>query len=90
MHVPGRFVMAADLGDTSEHADWKPVLLDAATGEPAIPNGAVGFRYGDEGRGAWNLRLGDLDPVLTLYGRQAQDVAVALPRFDDGDGAVAR
>ena len=29
VHVPGRFLMAADIGDASEHADWKPVLLDA-------------------------------------------------------------
>ena len=25
VHVPGRFLMAADIGDESEHADWKPV-----------------------------------------------------------------
>ena len=34
-----------------------------------MPNGSVGFRYGEEGKGRWNLRLGDLDPVLTLHGR---------------------
>jgi nitrate reductase / nitrite oxidoreductase, alpha subunit len=93
VHAPGRFVMAADLGDESEHADWKPVLLDAATGEPAVPNGAVGFRYGEQGKGRWNLRLDGLDPVLSLYGRHAEAVEVALPRFDAGDtpgGAVMR
>ena len=67
--MPGRFLLASDIGEESEHADWKPVLLDAATGEPAVPNGALGFRYGDEGKGRWNLRLGDLDPVLTLHGK---------------------
>src|SRR5690606_20456344 len=35
VHVPGRFLMAADLGDRGEHADWRPVVLDAATGRPA-------------------------------------------------------
>ena len=86
MHVPGRFLMAADIGDESEHADWKPVLLDAVTGAPAVPNGSVGFRYGEQGKGRWNLGLGALDPVLSLHGRHEQAVEVALPRFDVGDG----
>ena len=85
-HVPGRFLMAADIGEEGEHADWKPVLLDAVTGEPAVPNGSVGFRYGEQGKGRWNLRLGDLDPVLTLHGRHDEAVEVVLPRFDVGDG----
>ena len=86
VHVPGRFLMAADIGDESEHADWKPVLLDAVTGAPAVPNGSVGFRYGEQGKGRWNLGLGALDPVLSLHGRHEQAVEVALPRFDVGDG----
>ncbi len=85
-HVPGRFLLASDLGERSEHADFKPVLLDAATGAPAVPNGAIGFRHGEEGKGRWNLELGDLDPVLTLHGRHEEPVEVALPRFDVGDG----
>ena len=86
VHVPGRFLMAADIGDASEHADWKPVVLDAVTGEPAVPNGSVGFRYGEQGKGHWNLGLGALDPVLSVHGRHDEAVEVALPRFDVGDG----
>ncbi len=86
VHVPGRFLTAADISETGEHPEFKTVVLDAATGRPAVPNGAVGFRYGDEGKGRWNLRLDDLDPVLTLHGREHEDVAVDLPRFDVGDG----
>jgi nitrate reductase alpha subunit len=91
-HVPGRFLMAADIGDTGEHADWKPVLLDGATGEPAVPNGSIGFRHGEEGKGRWNLDLGALQPVLSLHGRHQEAVEVALPRFDAGEpgGAVMR
>jgi nitrate reductase alpha subunit len=85
-HVPGRFLTAADLGDTGENAAWKTVALDAATGEAVVPNGSVGFRYGEAGKGRWNLELGDVDPVLTLYGREHEAVAVDLPRFDVGDG----
>ena len=84
--VPGRFLTAAGLGEEGEHADWKPVLLDATTGQPAIPNGSVGFRHGEEGKGRWNLRLDGIDPVLTLFGRSERHVEVALPRFDAGDG----
>ena len=51
-----------------------------------MPNGSVGFRYGDAGKGRWNLRLGDLDPVLRLHGRHDAAVEVMLPRFDTGDG----
>ena len=33
------------------------------TGRPAVPNGSVGFRWGEEGKGRWNLRLDGLEPV---------------------------
>jgi nitrate reductase alpha subunit len=85
-HVPGRFLTAADLGDAGENAAWKTVVLDAA-GAPSVPNGSAGFRYGDEGKGRWNLRLDDLDPLLTLHGDGSETIAVDLPRFDVGDGA---
>ena len=41
-------------------AEWKPVVLDERTGEPVVPNGSVGHRYGEPGR--WNLRLDGLEP----------------------------
>ncbi|MBF6170796.1 nitrate reductase subunit alpha [Nocardia blacklockiae] len=84
---PGKFLTAADLADSAgqEHAEFKPVLLDA-DGEPVVPNGSLGFRYGDEGAGRWNLELGDSDPLLTVYGGDA--VAVRLSRFDTADGSA--
>ena len=92
--VPDRFLTASDLGEQSENADWKTCVLDAATGEPAVPNGSAGFRYGDEGKGRWNLELGEIDPLLSLFGRHDEAVAVDLPRFDvgetDGGGAMRR
>src|SRR5665648_771783 len=64
--VPAKFLTAADLGESSENAQFKTVLLDEATGEPVVPNGSLGFRYGEEGEGRWNLDLGDVVPCL-LY-----------------------
>ncbi|MDB1089841.1 nitrate reductase subunit alpha [Streptomyces sp. ACA25] len=83
--TPDRFLTAADLGDDSEHAQFKTVLLDAVTGETVVPNGSLGYRWGEEGKGRWNLELGDTVPELTLLDRAEEQVTVALPRFDTGE-----
>jgi nitrate reductase / nitrite oxidoreductase, alpha subunit len=86
----GKFLTAFDLGQDGEHAAFKTVVLDAATGAPAVPNGSLGFRYGDAGAGRWNLELGELDPRLTLLDDPAAEpVEVALPHFDEPSGAGA-
>ena len=36
-YVADRFLRASDLGDTSENAEWKTVVLDERTGEPGRP-----------------------------------------------------
>ncbi len=89
-YVPGKFLTAADLGDTGEGAEWKTVLLDGRTGDPVVPNGSLGFRYTGSGAGRWNLDLGDVAPQLTVLDGQAAEVL--LPRFDalDGSGGVLR
>ncbi len=86
-YAAGKFLTAADLGATDENAAFKTVLLDRTTGEPVVPNGSLGFRYGDAGAGRWNLDLGDVTPLLTLHGDGAESVSVMLPRFDDPTGA---
>jgi nitrate reductase alpha subunit len=86
-YVPDRLLRASDLPDSGgepENAEWKPVVLDAATGAPAVPNGSVGHRYGEPGR--WNLRLDGIEPELTLFERATERVAVDTPRFDAGEG----
>ncbi|MHB1615062.1 MAG: nitrate reductase subunit alpha, partial [Actinomycetes bacterium] len=91
-YVPGKFLTASDLGDTSEHADFKTVLLDTDSGKPVVPNGSLGFRFGDEGVGKWNLDLGDTVPLLSAYGPDpdgtAESVSLELPRFDAPDGSA--
>ncbi|HLI14696.1 MAG TPA: nitrate reductase subunit alpha [Acidimicrobiales bacterium] len=86
-YVPDHFLTAADLGERVELAEWKTVVLDEATGEPAVPNGSVGFRWSESGAGRWNLDLGEIRPALSLYGRPgAEALPVDLPRFDVGEG----
>jgi nitrate reductase alpha subunit len=82
-YTPGKFLTAADLGSTEENAHFKTVLVDARTGEPVVPNGSLGHRFGETGKGRWNLDLGDVDPLLSLVG-SGEAVEVALPRFDEG------
>ncbi|RDI55453.1 nitrate reductase subunit alpha [Nocardia mexicana] len=84
---PGKFLTAADLADHAgePNAEFKTVVLDD-DGKPVVPNGSLGFRYGEEGAGKWNLELGQANPLLTVYGGDA--VAVQLSRFDAPDGAA--
>ena len=87
--VPAKFLTAADLGEASEHAEFKTVLLDDATGEAVVPNGSLGFRFGAEGEGKWNLDLGDTVPRLSADGAGSGVAAIDLPRFDAVDGSAA-
>ena len=95
--VPDRLLRASDLppgdrGGDDELAEWKTVVLDEHTGRPAIPPGSVGHRYQKQA-GRWNLELGAISPLLTLYGDQEESVEIDLPRFDLGDhegGGVLR
>ncbi|MFE0382598.1 nitrate reductase subunit alpha [Streptomyces bungoensis] len=85
--VPGKFVTAAHLGLGGDEGDdgaaaWKPVLLDAASGRPVVPNGTLGDRWSKRGEGRWNLDLGDVEPELTLYRPGGDAVRVLLARFD--------
>ncbi|MFE9611042.1 nitrate reductase subunit alpha [Streptomyces sp. NPDC006012] len=86
-YVPGKFLRAADLGVAGEGVEWQTVVLDTASGRPAVPNGSLGFRWTESGRGRWNLDLGDLEPMLSLHGAaSARPVEVLLPRFDTEGG----
>src|SRR6187431_634495 len=69
-YTAGKFLTASQLPGhvDDENAEFKTVLIDARTGEPVVPNGSLGHRYGEAGVGKWNLELGDIDPVLSLLG----------------------
>lgn len=88
--LPGKFITAADLGDTGEGSSSKTVLLDS-DGNAVVPNGSLGHRFTASGEGKWNLDLEGTDPLLTLYGTDGDVAAVKLPRFDsDSPGVLTR
>ncbi|MBV6638189.1 MAG: nitrate reductase subunit alpha, partial [Mameliella sp.] len=54
--VPGRFLRADDLdGKLGEenNPEWKTVAIDGTSGGLVSPNGAIGYRWGEDGE--WNL-----------------------------------
>ncbi|MGQ0509762.1 MAG: nitrate reductase subunit alpha [Betaproteobacteria bacterium] len=91
--VPDRYLRASDfdggLGQAN-NPDWKTVALDAA-GKVVVPNGAIGFRWGPDGRadqGQWNLEEkdaqggGEAKLRLSLLEGEGKDTAqVGFPYF---------
>jgi nitrate reductase alpha subunit len=71
----------------AENAAFKTVLLDAA-GNAVVPNGSLGFRYGDSGAGRWNLDLGDVEPLLSCAGGDEPPAEVIMARFDTASGGA--
>ncbi len=76
-----------------EHGEWKFLMLDAKTGEPRMPGGSVGHRWGSEA-GKWNLKLEDaksgepIEPLLTLLGRHQETALVEFEQYDAGSVAL--
>jgi nitrate reductase / nitrite oxidoreductase, alpha subunit len=85
-YTPGKFLTADALPTHvhEENAEFKPVLIDDRSDEPAVPGGSLGHRFGDTGAGRWNLDLDGIVPALTLIRTSHDSVPVRLPRFDTG------
>jgi len=88
-YVPGRLMRAADfrgaLGQLN-NAEWKPVAFTEGSGDPIVPQGSIGFRWGEQGR--WNLEPKNaadgsaISLALSLAGgANSKVVSVALPYF---------
>ncbi len=88
--VPGRQLRASDLGGMGEanNPDWKTVALDDDSGLPVVPNGSIGFRWGEQGK--WNLEEraqgadSRLRMTLILDGHNDGVREVAFPWFGGG------
>ncbi len=54
--VPGRMLRADDFDDKlgqKNNPEWKTIGFDRKSGNPVVPNGSIGFRWGEDGE--WNL-----------------------------------
>src|SRR5574342_135332 len=77
-YVAERFLRASDLAlEEKNNPQWKTVCIDEATGKAVVPNGSIGFRWGEKGK--WNLDTRDIRPLLSLKG--GETATVAFPYF---------
>ena len=69
-----------------DNGDWKLLVYDQASGQPRMPKGTVGFRWGPE-TGKWNIQMEDglddapIDPVLSFLDQHDEVVQVTFDEF---------
>ncbi len=90
--VADRFLRASDLDGKlgqENNPDWKTVMIDDNTGYLVVPNGSIGFRWGEAG--VWNLEMRDgasgkdVSPKLSLIDSKDEVVGVGMPYFGGTD-----
>ena len=84
-YVSGRFLRASDLADGLEqanNAEWKTLAFDEGSGDLVVPNGSVGFRWGESSEqvGKWNIEQKDA--------RDGRELRLQLSLLKSGDGTV--
>jgi nitrate reductase alpha subunit len=95
--VSGRFLRASDfdanLGEDNK-PEWKTIVYDSTSQRFVVPNGSVGFRWGEEGK--WNIlqqaQGAEIEAELSSFGQQDAVVDVTFPHFtpEDGDALVRK
>ncbi|MES9897227.1 MAG: molybdopterin-dependent oxidoreductase, partial [Candidatus Thiodiazotropha endolucinida] len=94
-YVSGRFLRASDFtGNMGEenNPEWKTVVYDAKGNSFVVPNGSVGFRWGEEGK--WNLLEKNakdqsaIEAELSCIDSHDAVVTVAFPHFTQGEDSV--
>ena len=91
-YVPDRKLRAADFADRlgqDNNPEWKTLAYDEETGELIVPQGSIGFRWGQQeggDAGKWNLELKDargheVRPRLSLIDAYDEVAPVAFPYF---------
>ena len=95
IRVPDRYLRASDFDGQfgqANNPEWKTVAMDEA-GRVVLPNGAIGFRWGPDGRadqGQWNLEAkeaqhgGDVKLKLSLLEGESpskETAQVGFPYF---------
>lgn len=87
-YKPGRLLRANRMTQYAniENGDWKMVVYDRNSGQPRMPKGQIGFRWGEE-KGKWNLKMEDgldgssIDPILTFLGEHDEVAQVGFYTF---------
>ena len=84
--VPERYLRASDLGGLAENnnPEWKTLAFDESSGGIVVPNGSVGFRWGEKGK--WNIEEKDSAGRATRLRLSLKDIAdgteaVSFPYF---------
>lgn len=87
-YIPGKQLRASDFAKKLGHdnnPEWKTVGIDETTGDVVVPNGSIGFRWGEDGE--WNLEEKAGGEAVKLRMSQILDsdhdavVAVEFPYF---------
>jgi nitrate reductase alpha subunit len=86
-YVADRLLRASDFTgglDQANNPDWKTVAIDETTGAITVPQGSIGFRWGEQGK--WNLEEKQADgaPIrlaLSRIDRRDTVVPVGFPYF---------
>ena len=94
-YVPGRFVRAdrTEKYKAEENGEWKFLVFDETTGNPAMPMGSMGHRWQKE-PGEWNLEWKDgkdgtpFTPELTLLKKNEGTLPVSFIEFGEDTTAV--
>jgi nitrate reductase alpha subunit len=95
--VSGRFLRASDfdanLGEDN-NPEWKTIVYDSKSQRFVVPNGSVGFRWGEEGK--WNIlqqaQGQEIDAELSCLNHHDAIVDVTFPHFtpEDGDSILRK
>jgi nitrate reductase alpha subunit len=94
-YTSDRFLRASDLADNlgeKNNPDWKTIVFDEKSKAFVVPNGSIGFRWGEEGK--WNLLAkngltqADIQAELSCIGARDEAVSVGFPHFAEGEPAV--
>lgn len=93
-YVTDRNLRASDfdgaLGEAN-NPEWKTVAFDNKSGAYVVPNGSVGFRWGEDGK--WNLleQSGagtETELALSIAGNKDAIVSVGFPHFTAGESEL--
>jgi nitrate reductase alpha subunit len=91
-YVSDRYLRASDFENgmgEDNNPEWKTIVWDASSKSFVVPNGSMGFRWGEEGK--WNLLprnaadQSEIDAELSCIDSRDEVVGVAFPHFTPGE-----